>query len=278
MNGRSLHDALLRVLADAPLREALLADPARAAAVLGSEEADVLARADHTRLSRLSRFMARHFYRERLVRLYRHARAALLRVGRDPLRLLDDDAFRALLGDVTLGSPGSAELVASRAEERCRAEAESARREGAEVAPYLEDLLRYGGTLFRVEAGPRRWGGGFGAETGGDGGRGAGAPGPALSPWARVVELDHDLPPILDAVEDPARPLPEAARRRVRLLAALDPRGSVHVVACPDPVARLLPALDGRRPLPESAAAAGLSPAQAEIVVRQLRDLGALVP
>ncbi len=269
MTGRSLHDALLRALCEAPLRRALSEDPVKAAAALGSEEASALTRADRTRLTRLARFMARHFYRERLVRLFRHTRAVLRRAGKDPLDVLDDPAFREILDAATLGDEDSAERVAVKIEERCRADAGAA---GGAIPPYFEDLIRYEGTLFRVEAGPRRWRdrpSGEPAE--------AGAVAPRLSPWARVFEMEHDLPPVLDAIEDASRPLPDAARKRVRLIASLDPQGTVHVVRCPEGVARLLGHLDGRRALAEAAAASGLQIEQAEGVAKQLRDIGALI-
>ncbi len=273
VTGRSLHDALLRALCEAPLRAALREDFAGAARALGEQEAAALATADPRRLSRLAHFMARHFYRERLVRLFRHARAVLARRGRDILGVLDDAAFREILGRATLGSAATAEEVATRIEERCRREAEAALVPADAAAPYFEDLVRYGGTLFRVEAGPRLWSA-AGAATD-DGGPGDGPP--RLSPWARVVDLDFDLPSILDAVEDAAGALPEAVRSRTRLLAALDPGGTVNVVRLPDGVARLLGHLDGSVPLEAAAERSGLTLDQARGVVGQLRALSAVV-
>jgi hypothetical protein len=270
MTGRSLHDALLRVLCEAPLRAALRDDREAAARALGVEEAASLASADPRRLSRLALFMARHFYRERLVRLFRHARAVLARRGRDVLGVLDEPEMRAILDGATLGGAATAGEIATRIEERCRREAAAIVVPADAAAPYFEDLLRYGGALFRVEAGPRRWGDAGGAGELGDGP-------PRLSPSARILELEFDLPPILDAVEDASRPLPEAARAPTRLLAALDPRGTVNVVRLPDGVARLLSHLDGAVPLETAASRAGLTVDQARGVVGQLRALSAVV-
>src|SRR5437867_6615990 len=130
MTGRSLHDALLRVICEAPLQAALVSDPAAAAAALGNDEARALARADGVKLRRLARFMARHFYPERLVRLFRHARAVLVRAGRDPIDLLDDPAFLDLLEAAIIGSSGTAERVAATIERRCRDEVIAAQADG----------------------------------------------------------------------------------------------------------------------------------------------------
>lgn len=97
MTGRSLHDALLRVLTSAELRRGLGVPGDGALAVtLGSEEAAVLRAADPERLGRLARFMGRHFYRERIVRLFAAGRALARRRGEDPLGLLRTPAFDAL--------------------------------------------------------------------------------------------------------------------------------------------------------------------------------------
>lgn len=272
MTGRTLHDALLRVLCEAELRKALHGRPAAAAAALGEEEASALAAADRTRLTRLARFMARHFYRERLVRLFRHTRAVLQREGRDVIDLLDAPAFREILDGATLGSLETAERAAAAIEDRCRREAEAVVAMRGSIPSFFEDLIRYEGVLFRVEAGPRRW-----RETvaaGGAGGEGL----PRLSPWARVLDLDHDLPPILDVIEDLSRPLPVVEPRPTRLLASLDPKGVVNVVRCPDGVARLLAQLDGGRSLGSAAEKAGLTLDQAESVMKQLRAVSAVVP
>ena len=97
MNGRSLHDALLRVLTDAPLRGEVLAARTRPDQGVGSAEAEVLRRADRDRIERMARFMGRHFYRERIVRLFSGTRALAPRTGRDPLAVLGEPGFREAL-------------------------------------------------------------------------------------------------------------------------------------------------------------------------------------
>ena len=111
MTGRSLHDALLRALASADVRGLLASG--EAAGVLGGSEAAVLGAADADRLARLARFMGRHFYRERIVRLFAASRMLARARGTDPLALLASPAFAAILDRAELGSAATAERVGS---------------------------------------------------------------------------------------------------------------------------------------------------------------------
>ncbi|MBI4011999.1 MAG: hypothetical protein HY359_06825, partial [Candidatus Rokubacteria bacterium] len=87
MTGRTLHDALLRVLTSADRRRRLRAG--ESAPGVGPEEAAVLRAADGDRLLRLARFMGRHFYRERIVRLFAASRVLARRRGADPLAVIE---------------------------------------------------------------------------------------------------------------------------------------------------------------------------------------------
>ena len=109
----------------------------------------MLGAADADRLARLARFMGRHFYRERIVRLFAASRLLARARGADPLRLLDGPAFAAVLDAAELGSAATAEQVASLVEGDLR--------DVLRAVPYGADLIAYEGALFRAEAGPRRW-------------------------------------------------------------------------------------------------------------------------
>ena len=257
MTGRSLHDALLRALASADVRGRLARGDA--AGVLGGSEAAVLGAADADRLARLARFMGRHFYRERIVRLFAASRMLARARGTDPLALLADPAFAAILDRAELGSAATAERVGSLVE--------GALRDVLAPLPYGGDLLAYEGALFRVEASPRQWR---------DPARG-GAPGrPARSPHARVCSIEWDVMVLVAAVRRGDSTLPEPVRGQTRLLLALGPSGRVTTVRCPDALARLLEALDGVRSVAEAAAAAGVPEADAAQTLRQLVGLGAV--
>lgn len=256
MTGRSLHDALLRVLTDGELRRRLLDGDSGVGQVLGVDEAAMLARSDRERLRHMARFMARHFYRERIVRLFRYGRALAREAGRDPLDVLGSAAFRDLLESVVLGSEASADAVARLVEGELLQ---------ALSVPFARDLVRYEGTLFRVEAGPRQWSEG--------GGRQHGLP--VKSARARILELEWDVTALFPALRrgDPVTALP--AREPTRLLVALSPRGRVHSVRCPGALLRFLGALDGKRRAAEAGAAAGVE-GDLRHLLDQLTDLGAI--
>lgn len=226
--------------------------------MVGAGEAAILARSDPERLRRMARFMARHFYRERIVRLFRYGRALALSRGRDPLDLLEHPEFQGLLDTVILGSPASAETVAQLVERRLTIDLEE--------WPFARDLVRYEGTLFRVEAGPRHWSAGDGRRDGL----------PARSAHTRILDLEWDLVPLLAALRrgEPTPPSPK--RQPTRFLVALSPRGRVNTVRCPEPLVRFLEALDGKLGVAEAAASAGLLEADAASLIGQLTELGAV--
>jgi hypothetical protein len=116
VTGRSLHDALLRVLTSGSLRARLLAG--QAGATLGPDEAAALRQADPDRLRRLARFFGRHFYRERIVRLFAAGRRLAGEGGEDLLGLLATPAFDALLETAEVGSAATADRVATLVEAR----------------------------------------------------------------------------------------------------------------------------------------------------------------
>ncbi|MGH7263448.1 MAG: hypothetical protein ACREMB_01150, partial [Candidatus Rokuibacteriota bacterium] len=229
MTGRSVHDALLRVLTSAALRARLRDGTAGGLpSGLGAAEVAVLRTADPERLRRLARFMGRHFYRERIVRLFAGGRALARRRGQDPLDVLAGDAFGALLESAEVGSAETADRVASLVEARLRA--------ALAGLGYAGDLVAYEGMLFRAEAGPRRWSGDGAAE---------GIP--VRAAHTRVCALDWDVTGLVAAVRRGDAALPEPTRQPARLLLALSPNGRVTAARCPEPVERLLAALDGRR-------------------------------
>lgn len=256
MTGRSVHDALLRVLTSATLRQALGREGALEAAV-GVEEAVALRGADRERLGRLARFMGRHFYRERIVRLFAASRALARRRDADPLALLEDPAFDTLLDTAEVGSAETAEHVAALVEARLLA--------ALDGLPYGRDLVAFEGALFRSEAGPRRWS---------DGGTGGGMP--ARSASARVCVLDWDVTRLVAAVRRGDAELPVPPRVPTRLLVALSPDGRVTTARSTDAVEQLLAALDGSRSTAEIARALALAEPDVGQALAQLAAAGAV--
>ena len=86
------------------------ADLGRLGAAIGAEEARALGAADPIRVRRLARFFGRHFYRERIVRLFAAGRRLAREAGADPLDVLERRAFD--LDDAELGSAATADAVA----------------------------------------------------------------------------------------------------------------------------------------------------------------------
>ena len=258
MTGRSTHDALLRLLTSAELRgRAAAGDERVLGAVIGVAEAAVLCRADPERFGRLARFLGRHFYRERIVRLFAASRRLARERGRDPLALLDTRAFDALLEMAEVGSAATAEGVAAMVERHLAGVL-------GEV-PYARDLVAYEGALFRTEAGPRRWGA---VDARGDT--------PVRSASARVIALEWDLTALVAAARRGDVELPEPRQVSTRLLVALSPDGRVTAVRCSGVVEQLLAVLDGARSVGEAAEALGIGEPDAVRVLRQLAEAGAV--
>jgi hypothetical protein len=176
MTGRAAHDALLGLLTDGPARAALLSGGPPPAALGG-------ARFDRERVRRMARFLGRHFYRERIVRLCRHVRALADPLGMDPAALVDDPGFAPFVDRIVLGSPEAAAEVADRVEALFGAMSRP-------DAPWLEALVRYDALRLRVDGG-----------------------GPA-----RRFDSAWDLPALLPKLERAVPAIPAAARRDVSLL------------------------------------------------------------
>src|SRR5204862_8280462 len=150
VSDRAVQDEVIRALADAPYRaSAAWRDRGLAEAA---------------RVERFARFLARHFYHERVVHFFRYSGALARVTGRRPEAVLGQVAFDALLAGAVLGSRDTARAVAALVVAHVVGGSPSA-------VPYHADLVRYEETMMVVEAGPRVW-----RDAGkGDEGRGTGA-------------------------------------------------------------------------------------------------------
>lgn len=263
VTARSLHDALLHVLTDGSKRERLLGGDPSLSDVVGADEAKTLRRADTKRLRGLARFMARHFYRERIVRLYRGSRALSLLKGRDPLGVLDTAQADPVLDAAVLGSPATADVVAALVETDLV--------EPLADRPWGSAVVCYEGATFRVAAGPRARRIDVAGQPRELDGRV-----PVRSPQARIVTLDWNVLPLLATLRIATTPLPEPAREPTPLLVAQSPQGRVTTVRCPEAVSRFLEALNGERGLEDAAATAGLEQEKARGLVAKLTEIGAV--
>jgi hypothetical protein len=260
VSDRALQDLVLRALADAPFR----ASPAWRQREL----------ADPSRLERFARFLARHFYYERIVHFFKYSRALARVTGRAPEAVLRTTAFETLLPTIVLGSRDSAAAVAA----VVAAHVTSGRR-GA--VPYLPDLLRYEEAMMVAEAGPRVWREPGTGERGmrkagkGDGGMGKGTP-PELVEGTVLLDLSYDLPAVLPKLLQPWTEVPRCPEQPTKVLIARSQHGRVAVARADAAVAAVVELADGRTTLDDLAREAGLRPGELEATLAGLTELGAV--
>jgi len=250
VSDRALQDLVLRALADAPFR----ASPAWRQRAL----------ADLSRLERFARFLARHFYYERIVHFFKYSRALSRVSGRTPEAVLRTTAFEALLPTIVLGSRDSAAAVA-----KVIAAHVSSGRRGA--IPYLPDLLRYEEAMMVAEAGPRVW-----RETGKPETRNEKGTTPELVEGTVLLELSYDLPAVLPKLLQPWTELPRCPEQPTKVLIARSKHGRVAVARADAAVAAVLELADGRTTLDDLAREAGLRPTELEATLAGLTELGAV--
>jgi len=246
---RAVQDRVIRALADAPYR----ASPAWRAFHL----------ADPDRVERYARFLARHFYYERIVQFFKYSRSLARVTGRPPEAVLKGDGFDLLLPSVVLGSRETAQAVARLVVAHVAA--------ARAPIPYLADLLRYETAMMLVEAGPRVW-----RDTGkGEAGNGNGEPVQTVE-GTLLLDLEYDLPAVLPRLLEPWTELPRAPEQPTQLLVARSPHGRVAVARSDAGIAAVVRLADGKRTLEQLAAGAGLPVGTLEATLQGLVELGAV--
>lgn len=245
-----MQDTLIRALADAPFR-----------ATTGWRDQGL---ADPIRVERFARFLARHYYYERLVHFFKYSRTLAKVTGRTPETVLTGAGFDALLPVLVLGSRASAVTVAKLAIEHVRGGPR-------DKVPYLDDLLSYEEAMMLVESGARIWSDGSSTEA-------------TKQQWsipiraegAMLLDLTYDLPVVLPLLLKPWTAVPQPPRETTRLLIARSARGRVSVARTTTAIATLLELADGRKSLDDLAREAGLRPAELQATLEGLVDIGAV--
>ena len=249
MSDRALQDRVIRALADAPYR--------------ASTEWRRRGLADPERVERYARFLARHFYYERIVHFFKYSRALARVTGRRPEAVLNQPGFDALLPTVVLGSRASAQAVAALVVDHVA---------GSETRiPCLADLLRYEEAMMVVEAGPRVW---REDPEQADEKRGRVRGQAEKVEGTVLLELAYDLPAVLPSLLQPQTSVPECPPRRTQLLVARSQHGRVAVARGTAAIAAVLELADGKRTLAELAEGAGIEVAEVEETLQDLVDLG----
>jgi hypothetical protein len=240
VNDRAVQDTIIRALADAPFR--------------ASVEWRLQELANQDRVDRFARFLARHFYHERLVHFFKYSRALSRVTGRTPEAILTHPAFVALFPTLVLGSRASAVAVAQLAVDHVRSGATAA-------IPYLDELLSYEQAMMVVESGARVWRDGTPDEPK----RRKQWSAPMRVEGTMLLDLSCDLPVALPQLLQPTR-----------LLIARSRHGRVSVARTTTAIATLFELADGRKSLEDLAREAGLRPAELEATLEGLVDLGAV--
>jgi hypothetical protein len=246
VSDRALQDAVIRALADAPYR--------------ASPEWRGRGLADPERVERYARFLARHFYYERLIGFFKYSRALARVTARWPEAVLKSSSFDALLPTLVLGSRASARAVAGLVADYVS--------DSRSPIPYLSDLLRYEAAMMVAEAGARIW------REQGAGRREKDYP--ETVEGTVLLDLEYDLPAVLPKLLQPWAEPPAAPRRAITLLVARSPHGRVAVARGNQAVAAVVELADGKRTLEQLATRAGLDRAALEETVLGLIDLGAV--
>ena len=249
MSDRALQDLVIRALADAPFRQ--------------SPGWRQRALADADRVEQFARFLARHYYFERIVHFFKYSAALSGITGRRPEAVLGQPPFDALRPALVLGSRDSARAVAALVVAHVKSGRPSA------PIPYHADLLRYEESMMVVEAGPRVW-----RETG-SGERGAEAA-PETVEGTALLDLAYDLPVVLPKLLRPWTTVPEAPPQAVRLIIARSRYGRVAVAKATDAIVSIMELADGRKTLEDLAREAGLRPAELQATLQGLTELGAV--
>jgi len=259
VSDRDLQDQVITALADAKFRTSPewlsrnLADPAR--------------------VEKFARFLARHFYYERIVHFFKYSGALAGLTGRRPEAILACAAFKDLLSNLTLGSHESAGDVAGLVVEYVQAT------EAKPAIPYIRDLLEYERAMMIAESGPRVWRDAADSGPGGapDVGAAAGALGVfELGHGTRLLDLQYDITAVLPLILKFSGDLPLPPQTPIRLLVARSPHGRVIVAHSTAAVEALLELADGQTSFPEMVETSGLDEAELRDTLDGLTEWGAL--
>lgn len=239
MNDRALQDELIRYLSDARLRAAAT-NPLK------------LTGAEAQKAQKFARFLARRYYRDRLIRSFRYSRLFADRTGRRAEEVCDLLECESFLEDCVLGSLASAR----RAGEMAVAHLAS----GKELFPWWGDLTAYEAAHLAQTATTER------AQPGARYQR-------SLS--AICKRFEWALPEMLPRLRLGKSPS-EESRRGTLLLFSRTHMGKIFVVEVDETTAAVFNAADGSRTPEQIAESAGAAQEQAKKTLRNLSEIGAV--
>ena len=241
MNDRALQDELIRYLSDAQLRAA----PPESLKLTGDEAG---------KAQRFARFLARRYYRDRLLRSFRYSRLFSAQTGRRAEDICDSEAFAAFLDQCVLGSVASARHAGEMAVAHLAP--------GGSLFPWWNSLTEYEFAYLRQTASTER------VEAGQHYQRAASTLCKQFS-WA--------LPEMLPRLRK-GEPVGEEFHHGVTLLFSRTHMGKVYVVELDSNTAAVFGAADGSRTVEQIAGRGGTTLQQTEEALQSLADIGAVTP
>lgn len=239
MNGRALQDELIRYLSDARLRAA---SPASLPLAAGEAE----------KANKFARFLARRYYRDRLLRSFRYSRAFADRTGRRAEEVCDLPQCESFLDQCVLGSVDSARRAAEMAALYLS--------RGERLFAWWSDLIKYESAHLLQTATTERV-----------------RPGPHYqrSPSATCIRCEWALPEMLPSLRK-GKAAGEELHRGVTQLFSRTHMGKIYVVELDESTAAVFHAVDGSRPVEKVAERAGVTLQLAEEALGDLAQIGAV--
>jgi len=239
MDDRALQDELIRYLSDAKLRAA----PPESLKLTGGEA---------EKANKFARFLARRYYRDRLIRSFRYSRAFSNRTGRRAEEVCGLPECESFLDDCVLGS-----LASSR---RAGEMAVAHLSPGRSLFPWWSDLTTYESAHLLQTATTERT-----------------QPGQHYqrSPSATCIRFDWALPEMLPRLRR-GEALGEEFQRSATLLFSRTHMGKIYVVELDEITTAIFRATNGARALKQIAESAAVTLPQAEERLSNLAQIGAL--
>ncbi len=241
MNGRALQDEIIRYLSDACLRAA----PPQSLKLTGDEA---------EKANKFARFLARRYYRDRLIRSFRYSRIFADKTGRRAEEICDRKEFEPFLDQCVLGSVASAR----RAGEMAVAHLSP----GQSLFPWWSELTAYEAAHLLQTATTERL-----------------PPGPRYQrcPSATCIRFKWALAEMLPRLRK-GQPVGEEFHRGVTLLFSRTHMGKIYVVELDESTAGVFGATDGARGVEQIAESAAVTLLQAEEALSNLVRVGAVEP
>ncbi len=239
MTDRALQDDIIRYLTDGSLRTV-------------DQYAVPISKQELPRAERFSRFLARRYYRDRLIRAFRYSHSLAREIGRTAEDAVKSASFDQYLQQCVMGSFASAQCVA----EMAKAQLNQAPAPG----PWWPELLEYEAAFFLQVATSE-------------------LESPSERPRRRASAILRDfgwrMPEIMLLIRA-HQAITEDLEGPVTLLFSRTEHGRIYVVEVDRNTSAIFSLADGTRSVEEIAAALAIPPPVTQQIVDSLREIGAV--